>query len=120
MALSMEERRILAEIEEQLSRAEPGLAARLAAFRGPGLGGALRSPRARFAVSLAALIGVLVVSVTLYAFAAMRVMNAQPPDRSPARQQTSLRAPQAKIRARVAADTARAHRARGGPAGSGR
>src|SRR5947207_10334623 len=58
MALSMEEQRILAQIEEQLTRTEPGLAARLATFRGPRLATLVHSPRARFAFSLAALIGV--------------------------------------------------------------
>jgi hypothetical protein len=51
MALSMEEQRILAEIEQHLARAEPALAARLAAFGHPVQGRGLRSARARFVVS---------------------------------------------------------------------
>jgi Protein of unknown function (DUF3040) len=136
MALSMEEQRILAEIEEQLTRAEPALAARLAAFRSPRLGIAPRSPRARFAVSVAALTSVLLISVLLYAFAALRAMpdrhpggrSGSPPRpvltrtgaRSAARQGSSVRASQLSSRATAAADTARARRGRGGPAGTGR
>jgi Protein of unknown function (DUF3040) len=138
MALSMEEQRILAEIEEQFTRTEPGLAARLAAFRGPRLATLASSPRARFAFSLAALIGVLLISVALYAFAALRVMQERSPgSRVSAPPRAVLTPPAARFRpstvtpqartdklvrshATAAADTARARRAHGGPAGSGR
>jgi hypothetical protein len=139
MALSMEEQRILAEIEEQLTRTEPALATRLAAFRGPRLATLAHSPRARFAFSLAALIGVLLISVALYAFAALRVMQERSPGNrvsappravltppgagSATRSRPPAVAPQARTvrsRATAAADTARARRGHGGPAGSGR
>ena len=49
MALSMEERRILAEIEQELERSEPALAAFLAAFGRPGrVAHRLSRPRALF------------------------------------------------------------------------
>ena len=44
MALSMEEQRILAEIEQRLAKTEPALAARLASFGRPGPVNVLRSP----------------------------------------------------------------------------
>jgi Protein of unknown function (DUF3040) len=47
MALSMEEQRILAEIENELARSEPALAAYLSAFGQAGRAVTLRSPRAR-------------------------------------------------------------------------
>jgi hypothetical protein len=138
MALSMEEQRILAEIEDQLTRAEPGLAIRLATFRGHRLATLVHSPRARFAFSLAALIGVLLISVALYAFAALRVMQERSPGsrdsappravftppsaRSAPRSRPPALAPQARsVRspATAAADTARARRGHAGPAGSG-
>lgn len=72
MALSMEEQRILAEIEQHLARAEPALAARLAAFAHPAEGRGLRSARARFAASFALLIVVAVVSVVVYALIPLR------------------------------------------------
>jgi hypothetical protein len=75
MALSMEEQRILAEIEQHLARAEPALAARLAAFGHPVQGSGLRSARARFAVSFAVLIVVAVVSVVVYALIPLRAAD---------------------------------------------
>ena len=47
MALSMEEQRILAEIEDELSRSEPVLAACLSMFSRPGRMGLLRASHAR-------------------------------------------------------------------------
>jgi len=46
MALSMEEQRILAEIEDELSRSEPVLAACLSMFSRPGRMGLLRGSHA--------------------------------------------------------------------------
>jgi len=84
MALSMEEQRILAQIEQELSRAEPGLAARLSSFTEPGLAArlssfadpapvaALRSARVRVVASLAALLMLAVTSVVVYTFLSLR------------------------------------------------
>src|SRR5215510_11603206 len=47
MALSMEEQRILAEIEQELERSEPVLAACLTMFSRPGRAGLLRVPGPR-------------------------------------------------------------------------
>lgn len=72
MALSMDEQRILAEIEQQLARAEPILAARLSTFRRPSVGAVLRSPRARLLVTLAAAITLALVSMVVYLLMSLR------------------------------------------------
>jgi hypothetical protein len=72
MALSMDEQRILAEIEQELSRAEPALAVRLSTFRSPGVMAVVRSPRARLLVTLAAAITLAVVSMVVYALVSLR------------------------------------------------
>jgi hypothetical protein len=72
MALSMDEQRILAEIEQHLARAEPALAARLTAFGHPVEGSALRSARVRILASFALLVIVAVVSVVVYALIPLR------------------------------------------------
>jgi hypothetical protein len=70
MALSMEEQRILAQIEEQLAQADPGLAARLSSFGRAGADRVLSS-RARIA-SLLTLALIAVVSVLVYTLAPFR------------------------------------------------
>ena len=72
MALSMEEQRILAEIEQHLARAEPALAAQLAAFGHPVDESGLHSPRIRILASFAVLIVIAVVSVVVYALVPLR------------------------------------------------
>lgn len=83
MALSMDEQRILAEIEQHLAEAEPGLAARLSAF------GRARPTRARHTqagqrslrawpgrppllVTIAAAITMAAVALVVYALVALR------------------------------------------------
>jgi hypothetical protein len=96
MALSMEEQRILAQIEQELARSEPVLAARLSAFGHParaalrsphGRGwktargreaqsaGAkrLRSPRVLVVASLVALLLLTIIPVAVYALVSLRV-----------------------------------------------
>lgn len=72
MALSMDEQRILAEIEQELSRAEPALAVRLSTFRSPSVMAVLRSPRARLLVTLTAAVTLAVVSMVVYALVSLR------------------------------------------------
>jgi hypothetical protein len=79
MALSMEEQRILAEIEQELERSEPVLAACLTMFSRPGRAGLLRvpaarrrSPRVLGVASVAALIVLTVLPVVIYALVALR------------------------------------------------
>ncbi len=72
MALSMDEQRMLAEIERRLSAEDPGLAARLSSFRRPGPRARLRTPRGRILGSLVTIAMVAVISLTVYAMAPFR------------------------------------------------
>jgi hypothetical protein len=79
MALSMEEQRILAEIEQELERSEPVLAACLAMFSRPGRAGLLRvpgarrySPRVLAVASVVAVVLLTVLPVVIYALVALR------------------------------------------------
>lgn len=68
MALSMEEQRLLAEIERGLAGEDPLLAARLSAFKHPGIAITLRLRRARLLASVASVIAVAAVSIVAYLF----------------------------------------------------
>jgi len=72
MALSMDEQRILAEIERRLAADDPGLASCLTTFRRPGPGTVLRSPRARIIGSLFTVLLVALVSLMVYAMIPFR------------------------------------------------
>ena len=72
MALSMDEQRMLAEIERKLAADDPGLASCLTTFRRPGPGTVLRSPRARIIGSLFTVLLVALVSLTVYAMIPFR------------------------------------------------
>jgi hypothetical protein len=82
MALSMDEQRMLAEIEKRLAADDPGLASCLSTFRRPGPGTVLRSPRARIIGSLFTVLLVVTVSLMVYAmipFRAHTVRNSDTP-----------------------------------------
>jgi hypothetical protein len=72
MALSMDEQRILAEIERRLAADDPGLASCLTTFRRPGPGTVLRSPRVRIIGSLFTVLLVALVSLMVYAMIPFR------------------------------------------------
>ena len=81
MALSMEEQRILAEIENELARSEPALAAYLSAFGQAGRAVMLRSPQTRLhsprvlvVASLAALVLLTVIPVVVYALVSLHAV----------------------------------------------
>ena len=78
MALSMEEQRILAEIEQELARSEPALAVRLSTFSRPSplgpLRDHLRSPRVLVVASVVAVLLLTVVPVVVYALVSLRGM----------------------------------------------
>ena len=78
MALSADEQRALAEIERRLASDDPGLATCLTAFRRPGPGHVLRSPRARIIGSLFTVLLVAMVSLMVYAMIPFRT-HARPP-----------------------------------------
>jgi hypothetical protein len=75
MALSMDEQRILAEIEQHLARSEPALAARLGTFGRSGSVSVLRSPRVKVVASCVALVVVTVVSLIVYALLPLRAVS---------------------------------------------
>ncbi len=93
MALSMDEQRILEEIERRLADEEPVLAARLTAFGHPGLGITLRSRRGRMLASLIALVTLAVISVAVYAVLPLAMRHAPKPRPAPAASQASSRPP---------------------------
>jgi flagellar basal body L-ring protein FlgH len=72
MALSMDEQRILAEIERRLAAEDPGLAARMSSFRRPGPANVFRSARARVIGSLLTVVVVAMVSLMVYAMLPFR------------------------------------------------
>jgi cytoskeletal protein RodZ len=72
MALSQDEQRILAEIEQRLASDDPGLASSMTAFRRPGPAKMLRSPRVRIVGSLFTVLLVAMVSLTVYAMIPFR------------------------------------------------
>jgi cytoskeletal protein RodZ len=80
MALSADEQRELAEIERRLATDDPGLATCLTAFRRPGPGRVLRSPRARILGSLFTVLLVAMVSLMVYAMIPFRTHNARTSD----------------------------------------
>ena len=77
MALSMDEQRILAEIERQLADDDPSLAARLTTFGRPGLVATLRTPRGRVLVSFLAVAAVALLSLMLYSLLPLGVLPAR-------------------------------------------
>ena len=86
MALSMDEQRMLAEIERRLWADDPGLASCLSTFRRPGPATVLRSPRARIIGSLFTVLLVAMVSLMAYAmipFRAHSVRNNLAPSSAP-------------------------------------
>ena len=79
MALSMDEQRVLAEIERRLAADDPGLATCLTSFRRPGPATVLRSPRARIIGSLFTVLLVTMVSLMVYAMIPFRTHGARMP-----------------------------------------
>jgi cytoskeletal protein RodZ len=72
MALSMDEQRMLAEIERRLAAENPGLASDLTSFRKPSRASVLRSTRARVIGSLFTVVVVAMVSLMVYAMLPFR------------------------------------------------
>jgi hypothetical protein len=62
MALSMDEQRILDEMERKLANDDPLLASRLTSFGRPGLSAIMRSRRARIVLSFLVLVAIAAVS----------------------------------------------------------
>ncbi len=79
MALSMDEQRVLAEIERRLAADDPGLATCLTSFRRPGPATVLRSPRARIIGSLFTILLVTMVSLMVYAMIPFKTHTSRTP-----------------------------------------
>lgn len=78
MALSMDEQRMLDELESKLAADDPLLASKLTTFGHPGLAALMRSPRARLIVSMAILATVVVVAMAIYAIGPFRLNQDRP------------------------------------------
>jgi hypothetical protein len=72
MALSMDEQRMLAEIERRLAAQDPGLASRLSTFRRPGPATGLRSTRGKIIGSICTIVLLAVIGITVYAMTPFR------------------------------------------------
>ncbi|HEY6495193.1 MAG TPA: DUF3040 domain-containing protein [Trebonia sp.] len=99
MALSMDEQRMLAEIERRLAAEDPGLATRLSSFRRPGPGARFRTTRGKIIGSICTVVLLAVIGLTVYAMVPFRahspktplsrVSSAQPSTSAPVRAGTS-------------------------------
>ena len=79
MALSMDERRMLAEIERRLAAEDPGLATRLSSFRRPRPVIGLRSTRGKIIGSICTVVLLAVIGLTVYAMIPFRAHGSKTP-----------------------------------------
>jgi hypothetical protein len=79
MALSMDEQRMLAEIERRLAAEDPGFATRLASFQRPGPTARLRSTRGKIIGSICTVILLAVIGLTVYAMIPFRAHGSKTP-----------------------------------------
>ena len=103
MALSMDEQRILAEIERRLAADDPYLAGNLSAFTRPRLGASIRAAKGRLLAAVVAIAAVALAALVIYSFVPFRVIARQ--NDQPSGQQTTQ---QAKAKASAPAATASA------------
>ena len=79
MALSMDEQRMLAEIERRLAAEDPGLATRLSSFRRPRRVAGLRTTRGKVIGSICTVILLAVIALTVYAMVPFRSSTSKAP-----------------------------------------
>jgi hypothetical protein len=79
MALSMDEQRMLAEIERRLAAEDPGLATRLSSFRRPGSATRFRLTRGKIIGSLCTIVLLAVIGLTVYAMMPFRGQGSRTP-----------------------------------------
>jgi hypothetical protein len=72
MALSMDEQRMLAEIERRLAAEDPGLATRLSSFKRPRPAAGLRTTRGKIIGSVCTVVLLAVIGLTVYAMIPLR------------------------------------------------
>jgi len=75
MALSMDEQRMLAEIERRLAAQDPGLASRLSTFKRPGPAARLRTTRGKIIGSVCTIVLLAVIGLTVFATIPFRANN---------------------------------------------
>jgi hypothetical protein len=92
MALSMDEQRMLAEIERRLTAEDPGLATKLASFRRPGPAGGLRSTRGKMVGTLCTIFLVAIIGLTVYAMIPFRAQGSKSPTSKPTASSQSVSA----------------------------
>ena len=92
MALSMDEQRILAEIERRLAADDPYLAGNLSAFTRPRLGASIRAAKGRLLATVVAVAAVALAALVIYSFVPFRVIARQ--NDQPSGQQTTQQAKQ--------------------------
>lgn len=106
MALSMDEQRMLAEIERRLAAEDPGLAARLSSFRRPRPAAGLRTPRGKVIGSLCTVVLLAVIGMTVYAMIAVRAHTQKNPAATQSASRTSQSAASQSAGARAQAASA--------------
>jgi hypothetical protein len=79
MALSMDEQRMLAEIERRLAAEDPGLATRLSSFKRPGPAAKFRTTRGRIIGSICTIVLLAVIGLTVYAMVPFRAHSSKTP-----------------------------------------
>ncbi len=79
MALSMDEQRMLAEIERRLAAEDPGLATRLTAFRRPRPASGLRTTQGKVIGAICTVVLLAVIAVTVFAMIAVRAHTQRTP-----------------------------------------
>ena len=79
MALSMDEQRMLAEIERRLAAEDPGLATRLSSFRRPGATSWFRTTRGKIIGSICTVVLLAVIGLTVYALVPFRAQGSKAP-----------------------------------------
>jgi cytoskeletal protein RodZ len=107
MALSMDEQRILAEIERRLAADDPYLAGNLSAFTRPRLGASIRAAKGRLLATVVAVAAVALAALVIYSFVPFRVIARQN-DRPPGQQTTQQAKSQQQAKASPPAATASA------------
>ncbi len=93
MALSMDEQRMLAEIERRLAAEDPGLATRLTSFRRPRPAAGLRTTRGKVISSICTVMLLAVIGLTVYAMVPFRTQSSKTPLNRQSSARTSVSAP---------------------------
>jgi len=92
MALSMDEQRMLAEIERRLAAEDPGLATRLSSFKRPRPAAGLRTTRGKIIGSICTVVLLAVIGLTVYAMT-FRAQTSKTPVGRQSSAQPSISAP---------------------------